>query len=153
MSGEEHGVALAWVDGLSWLAAIGTLILLVAARPGHGGRLALSAALGLAAAANAVAHVWVPQELDNTVLVVIVLLVVAGGITSSPVAAALVLAMLLGWFAATTELQQDPLWTGDLSDLGVALLAGTMLHAGRRVTMSRCCAPRPSWPGSARSTT
>ncbi len=132
---DEHHVLLAWVDGLSGVAAVVVLALLVGLRPDRGGRLLLTALLSAAAAANAVAHLWVTQDLANTVLVVIVLLVVAAGITSSPVAAALVAALWLGWFAATRGLVTDPDWPRHLSDLGVATLAGLMLHVGRRMTM------------------
>ncbi|MGJ7440754.1 GGDEF domain-containing protein [Aquipuribacter sp. MA13-6] len=132
---DEHNVVLAWVDGLSGVAAVVVLALLALLRPDRGGRLLLTALLSTAAAANAVAHLWVSQDLVNTVLVVIVLLVVAAGITSSPVAAGLVAALWLGWFAATSGQVSDPDWTRHLSDVAVATLAGLMLHVGRRMTM------------------
>lgn len=133
--GDVHGVALAWVDGLSGVAAVLTLVLLLVLRPDRGGRLVLTAFLALAASANAVAHLWITQELVNTSLVVIVLLVVAAGITSSTVAAGLVVALWLGWFAATRDLVADPAWMRHLSDLAIATLSGVMLHVGRRLTM------------------
>lgn len=132
---DQHHVVLAWVDGLSGVAAVVVLALLAGLRPDRGGRLLLTALLATAASANAVAHLWVSQDLTNTVLVTIVLLVVAAGITSSPVAAALVVALWLGWAAATWGQVSDPAWPRHLSDLVVATLAGLMLHVGRRMTM------------------
>jgi diguanylate cyclase (GGDEF)-like protein len=134
-SGDDHGVELAWVDGLSGVAAVLTLVLLLALRPDRGGRLVLTAFLATAAAANAVAHLWLTQDLTNTVLLAIVLLVVAAGITSSAVAAAIVLLLWVGWVAATADLTGAPTWPRHLSDLAVATLAGVMLHVGRRMTM------------------
>ncbi|WP_380169220.1 GGDEF domain-containing protein [Jannaschia sp. R86511] len=128
-------MALAWVDALSGVAAAVVLALLLLLRPDRGGRLLLTAVLATAAGANAVAHLWIGQDLADTVLVAIVLLVVAAGITASPVAAGLVVALWLGWLAATRGLVGDPDWLRHLSDLAVATLSGLMLHVGRRLTM------------------
>jgi len=131
----DLGRRLAWVDGLSGVAAAATVLLLVLLRPGRVGRLVLSAALSCAAGANALAHVAVGQDLADTVLVVIVLLVVAAGITSSAVAGGLVLALWAGWFVVATGLPGDPGLVGHGADLAIATLAGGMLHVGRRLTM------------------
>lgn len=123
------------MDGLSGVAALVVLALLLLLRPDRGGRLLLTAALATVAGANAVAHLWFSQDLSSTVLVIMVLIVVAAGITSSPVAAGLVAALWAGWLVASAGLTGDPKWVHHASDLAVATLAGSMLHVGRRMTM------------------
>lgn len=133
----EVGRRLAVVDGVSGVVALAVLAVLALLRPGRPGRLLLSALLGIAAGANALAHVVVEQDLGDTVLVVVVLVVVAGGVTSSPVAGGLVLLLWAGWLAVTLPLSDDPGWLDHLADLGIGTLAGFMLHVGRRVTVLR----------------
>lgn len=136
-SGDPLGAALAWVDGLSGVAAVLTFALLVLLRPGRTGRLALASFLCLAASANAVGHLAVGRDLSDTVLVVIVLMVIAAGITSSRAAALLVGVLWLGWLGATWGLRGDPEWGHSASHLGVATLSGLMLHVGLRMIMLR----------------
>ena len=133
----DVGRRLAWVDGLSGVAAGVALLLLLLLRPGHTGRLVLSVGLGTAAGANALAHVAVGQDLADTVLVVIVLLVFAAGFTSSAAAVGLVAALWLGWVVVTGGLPDDAARADHASDLAVATLAGAILHVGRRTTVQK----------------
>jgi len=131
----DVGRRLAWVDGLSGVAAAVTLALLLLLRPGRGGRLVLSVVLATTAGANALGHVAVGQDLGDTVLVVIVLLVIAAGLTSSAATVGLVTALWAGWFVVVGGLPGDPAWVGHAADLAIATLAGTILHVGLRLTM------------------
>ena len=62
----DVGRRLAWVDGLSGVAAGVALGLLLLLRPGHTGRLVIGVGLGTVAGANALAHVAVEQDLARS---------------------------------------------------------------------------------------